>query len=54
MKPMNPMNQPIVDQIIPSDYYDPVENMSPYSYSNAIGGVQDALNVLQVTDLLFG
>jgi hypothetical protein len=31
-----------------------VENMQPYGYSPALGGIQDVLQVLQVTDLLFG
>jgi hypothetical protein len=50
---LQPMN-PVVDQIIPSDYFDPVENMQPYGLSPALGGIQDVLQVLQVTDLLFG
>ena len=45
---------PVVDQLIPSDYFDPVENMQPYGISPALGGIQDVLQVLQVTDLLFG
>jgi len=50
---LQPMN-PVVDQLIPSDYFDPVENMQPYGLSPALGGIQDVLQVLQVTDLLFG
>ena len=45
---------PIVDSLIPSNAYDPVINMQPYVNSPQIGSVQDALQVLQVTDLLFG
>jgi len=50
---LQPMN-PVVDRIIPSDYFDPVTNMQPYGLSPALGGIQDVLQVLQVTDLLFG
>jgi len=50
---LQPMN-PVVDQIIPSDYFDPVENMQPYGYSPVLGGIQDAMSVLTMTDLLFG
>lgn len=50
---MRPMN-PIVDSLIPSDALSPVENMQPYGNSPQIGSVQDALQILQVTDLLFG
>ena len=45
---------PVVDPIIPSDFFDPVTNMQPYGVSPALGGIQDVLQVLQVTDLLFG
>jgi hypothetical protein len=45
---------PVIDPLIPSDYFDPVENMQPYGISPALGGIQDVLQVLQVTDLLFG
>lgn len=45
---------PVVDPLIPSDYFDPVYDMQPYSLSPALGGIQDVLQVLQVTDLLFG
>ena len=45
---------PIVDSLIPSNAFDPVINMQPYVNSPQIGSVQDALQVLQVTDLLFG
>jgi len=44
---------PVVDQLIPSDYFDPVENMQPYGYSPALGGVQDLVSALQLTDFLF-
>jgi hypothetical protein len=44
---------PVVDQLIPSDYFDPVENMQPYGLSPALGSVQDLVSVLQVTDFLF-
>jgi len=50
---LQPMN-PVVDRLIPSDYFDPVVNMQPYGLSPALGGIQDVLQVLQVTDLLFG
>jgi hypothetical protein len=50
LKTMNP----VVDPIIPSDFFDPVTNMQPYSVSPALGSVQDAISVLTVTDLLFG
>jgi len=50
---LQPMN-PIVDSLIPSDAFDPVTNMQPYSNSPQIGSVQDAIQVLQVTDMLFG
>ena len=50
---LRPMN-PIVDSLIPSNAFDPVINMQPYVNSPQIGSVQDALQVLQVTDLLFG
>jgi hypothetical protein len=50
---MQTMN-PIVDSLIPSDALSPVENMQPYFNSPQIGSVQDALQILQVTDLLFG
>lgn len=50
---MQPMN-PIVDSLIPSNAFAPVENMQPYLNSQQIGSVQDALQVLQVTDMLFG
>ena len=47
---LQPMN-PVVDQLIPSDYFDPVTDMQPYGLSPALGGIQDVLQVLQVTDL---
>ena len=50
---MQPMN-PIVDSLIPSDAMSPVENMQPYGNSPQIGGIQDALQILQATELLFG
>jgi len=50
---LRPMN-PIVDSLVPSNAFDPVINMQPYVNSPQIGSVQDALQVLQVTDLLFG
>jgi len=50
---MQPMN-PIVDSLIPSDALSPVVNMQYYGNSPQIGSVQDALQILQVTDLLFG
>jgi len=50
---LQPMN-PVVDPLIPSDYFDPVYDMQPYSFSKPLGSVQDVLNVLQVTDFLFG
>jgi len=49
LKPMNP----IVDPLIPSDYFDPVVNMQPYGLSPALGSVQDLVSALQVTDFLF-
>lgn len=45
---------PVVDALIPSDYFDPVYDMQPYGYSKPLGSVQDAISVLTVTDLLFG
>lgn len=45
---------PVVDPLIPSDYFDPVYDMQPYQVSPALGGIQDVLQVLQVTDYLFG
>lgn len=48
-----PMN-PVVDALIPSDFYDPIYDMQPYGFSKPLGSVQDVLNVLQVTDFLFG
>jgi len=45
---------PVVDPLIPSDYFDPVYDMQPYSLSPALGSVQDAMSVLTMTDLLFG
>lgn len=50
---LQPMN-PIVDSLIPSDAMSPVENMQPYGNSPQIGGIQDALQILQATELLFG
>ena len=53
---MQPMN-PVVDSLIPSDMFDPVENMGPYINSPSLGNmgsVQDAMNVLNLTDMLFG
>lgn len=50
---MQPMN-PVVDPLIPSDYFDPVFDMQPYGVSKPLGSVQDALSVLTATDLLFG
>jgi hypothetical protein len=50
---LQPMN-PVVDPLIPSDYFDPVYDMQPYGFSQPLGSVQDVLNVLQVTDFLFG
>jgi len=44
---------PIVDPLIPSDFFDPVENMQPYGLSPALGSVQDLVSALQVTDFLF-
>lgn len=60
MQPMNPAQyevNPIVDSLIPSDFFSPVENMQPYGASPQIGGVgsvQDALAVLNLTDMIFG
>lgn len=60
MQPMNPAQydlNPIVDSLIPSDMFDPVTNMSDYENSPALGGVgsvQDALNVLSLTEIMFG
>jgi hypothetical protein len=60
MQPMNPAQydlNPINDPLIPSDMFDPVVNMQPYGVSPQIGGVgsvQDALLVLNLTDMLFG
>lgn len=60
MQPMNPAQyelNPIIDSLIPSDMFDPVTNMSNYGNSPALGGVgsvQDALNVLNLTDMMFG
>ena len=45
---------PVVDPLIPSNYFDPVTDMQPYSLSPALGSVQDAMSVLTMTDLLFG
>ena len=45
---------PVVDPLIPSNYFDPVYDMQPYSLSPALGSVQDAMSVLTMTDLLFG
>jgi hypothetical protein len=50
---LQPMN-PVVDPLIPSDYFDPVFDMQPYGVSKPLGSVQDALSVLTATDLLFG
>ena len=54
LRPMNPLDNPIVDSLIPSDAMSPVENMQPYGNSPQIGGIQDALQILQATELLFG
>ena len=65
MNPFAPVDHPIVDPLIPSDYFNPVTDMQPYEVSPAIdpvvdpgmhgfGSVQDAVNVLSVADLLFG
>jgi hypothetical protein len=48
---MQPMN-PIVDSLIPSNFNDPVSNMAPYGYSQPLGGIQEAINVLTLTDFL--
>lgn len=45
---------PVIDPLIPSNYFDPVTDMQPYSLSPALGSVQDAMSVLTMTDLLFG
>lgn len=54
MQPMNPMENPIVDTLIPSDYFAPVVNMDTYAPSKQIGSVQDAVNMLSVVDMIFG
>lgn len=54
MRPMNPLDNPIVDTLIPSDYFAPVVDLAPYGPSKQIGSVQDAVNILSVADLIFG
>ena len=65
MNPFAPVDHPVVDRLIPSDYFDPVTNMGPYTMSpqvapalsptmHGLDSVQDAMAVLSVTDLLFG
>lgn len=48
---MQPMN-PIVDQLIPSNLNDPVQNIAPYGNSKSLGGIQEAINVLTMTEFL--
>lgn len=51
---MNPMDNPIVDTLVPSDYSTPVVNIAPYGPSKQIGAVQDAVSILSIADFIFG